>query len=295
MASQTPAVREVDAHQPAQRDVEGRHRLGRRARHGRAERQPAARPEPVHRPGQPGTPPRPSTARRPAGCRAAGCARTPSSVSTSLMVARAAAIETGLPNSVPPTATCGLSSSRPPGRCSTAATSSVIPYAPSGMPAAIDLPTVTKSGVEAPPPGQPAGTDHLRVRLVVGQQRAGTPGQLAQAVVEAVVRHQQPDVVGERRLGDHHRDLAAGERALEGLEVVERHHERACGDVVRQAVLLRHQAAVRRARPARRRSGRGTCRRRTAPSRGRSVTRAIRMTSVLALVAASVNCHSGRP
>ena len=142
------------------------------------------------------------------------------------MVARAAAIETGLPNSVPPTATCGLSSSRPPGRCRTAAASSVIPYAPSGMPAAIDLPTVTKSGVEAPPPGEPAGADDLGVRLVVRQQGAGTSGHLAQACVEAVVRHQEADVVGQRRLGDHHRHVAARERALQGVEVVERHDER---------------------------------------------------------------------
>ena len=81
-------------------------------------------------------------------------------------------------------------------------------------------------GREPPPPGESAGTDDLGVRLVVGQQRAGTPGHLTQALVEAVVRHQEPDVVGERRLGDHHRHLAGREHALQGVEVVERHDER---------------------------------------------------------------------
>ena len=70
------------------------------------------------------------------------------------------------------------------------------------------------------------------------------PGHLTQALVEAVVRHQQTHVVGERRLGDHHCHLTARERALHSVEVVERHDERPGGDVVRQAVLLRHQAAV---------------------------------------------------
>ena len=99
-------------------------------------------------------------------------------------------------------------------------------------------------GGEPPPPGEPAGADDLGVRLVVRQQRAGTPGQLAQALVEAVVRHQEADVVGQRRLGDHHGHLAGRERALQGVEVVERYDERPGGDVVRQAGLLRHQAAV---------------------------------------------------
>ena len=43
------------------------------------------------------------------------------------MVARAAAIESGLANNVPPVATVPFSSSRPPGRSRTSATSAVMP------------------------------------------------------------------------------------------------------------------------------------------------------------------------
>ena len=50
-----------------------------------------------------------------------------SGVSTSPIVARADAIESGLPNSVPPVATVGFSSSRPPGRSRVSATSGVMP------------------------------------------------------------------------------------------------------------------------------------------------------------------------
>ncbi len=153
-------------------------------------------------------------------------------------------METGLPKSVPPTATCGLSSSRPPGRCSTAATSSVIPYAPRGMPAAIDLPTVTKSGasphrrVSPPGPTTCVWVSSYASRVPVRRVTSRRP------LVEAVVRQQEAHVVGEYRLGDHHRHLAPGQRALQGLEVVERYDERAGGDVVRQAGLLGHQPAV---------------------------------------------------
>jgi hypothetical protein len=50
-----------------------------------------------------------------------------SSVSTSAIVARAAAMDSGLPNSVPPVATMPFSSSRLAGRSRTSATGSVIP------------------------------------------------------------------------------------------------------------------------------------------------------------------------
>ena len=76
-----------------------------------------------------------------------------SSVSTSPIVARAAAIESGFPNSVPPVATASFSSERPAGRSRMSATASVIPYAPSGTPPAMDLPIVTISG----------WSDHIRV------------------------------------------------------------------------------------------------------------------------------------
>ena len=107
----------------------------------------------------------------------------------------------------------------------------------------------------------------------------------AQRVVEAVVGHQQADVVGQRRLGDHDRDLAAARaRAPERREVVERDERPSRRRRRAAARAPRRRRAVRpRARPAPRRGGRGTCRRTTGPCRGRSTTRATRIASVLAL------------
>ncbi len=78
------------------------------------------------------------------------------SVSTSSRQARVAAIETGLPASVPPTPPMSTRSrsSRP---ASSAASASDSPYAPTGMPPPIALPMVTTSGVSrqaaVAPPG----------------------------------------------------------------------------------------------------------------------------------------------
>ena len=66
-------------------------------------------------------------------------------VSTSVSVARAAAIDSALANRVPPVATCSAQDAERSGS-STAATAPVIPYAPSGMPLEIALPRTTKSG-----------------------------------------------------------------------------------------------------------------------------------------------------
>ena len=70
-----------------------------------------------------------------------------SGVSTSSIVALAAAIESALPNSVPPIATMSKRSPSGPLNCvRNTAASSRMPQAANGTPAAIDLPAVTKSG-----------------------------------------------------------------------------------------------------------------------------------------------------
>ena len=93
--------------------------------------------------------------------------------------------------------------------------SSVVPQAPNGTPAAIDFPALTKSGSRPHSRGEAARTEHLRMGLVVGEQRAGRPCQLAHPGVEALVRQHQPVVVRHRGLGHHDRDVAAIQRRLE--------------------------------------------------------------------------------
>ena len=77
--------------------------------------------------------------------------------------------------------------------------------------------------------------------LVVGEQGAGRPCQLAHPGVEALVRKHQPVVVRHRGLGHHDGDVAAIQRCLERRQVVEGHQHRVLGHVGRQAVLLGHE------------------------------------------------------
>ena len=97
-----------------------------------------------------GSPARSTAARMPPASRAPRrcvCAYA-SGVRISSIVARAAAIERALPKSVPPVATrCDALAvgALAPG-ASRSAIASVMPQAPNGMPPAIDLPIVTRSG-----------------------------------------------------------------------------------------------------------------------------------------------------
>ena len=58
-----------------------------------------------------------------------------------------------------------------------------------------------------------------------------TTGQLAQLLVEAGLRQDHADV-GHRRLAEHGGHVFAGQRPLQGLEVVERHRAAELGEVV---------------------------------------------------------------
>ena len=121
---------------------------------------------------------------------------------------------------------------------------------------------VTRSGSQAPRRVSPPGADDLRVGLVEREQRAGLAGQSPERVVEPVVGQEQPDVVRDRGLRQHERDVAPLERARQRLDVVERDDDRAARR--RSAGTPRSSGTSgrrRRARPAPRRSGRGTCRR----------------------------------
>ena len=77
-------------------------------------------------------------------------------------------------------------------------------------------------GPQAPRLCRPAGTGTDRVGLVDHEQRACAIAQLAQRLVVAGVGQHDADV-GERRLGEHTRNVAGRERGLEGGEVVELH------------------------------------------------------------------------
>ncbi len=78
----------------------------------------------------------------------------------------------------------------------------------------------------------PARAAADRVRLVDREQRAVPSRQLAQRVVEARLRMDDPDV-RQRRLGQHERDVTVSELALERVDVVElddaRRHRRIDG------------------------------------------------------------------
>ena len=76
------------------------------------------------------------------------------------------------------------------------------------------------------------------VRLVDRQQRARLAGELAQRLVKARLGQDDADV-GQRRLGQHQRDVAGGELALECLDVVELDHPGRLGELHRWADVAR--------------------------------------------------------
>ncbi len=67
---------------------------------------------------------------------------------------------------------------------------------------------------------QPPGPGAQRVRLVDREQRARAAGQLAERVVEPVVREDDPDV-RQRGLGEDAGDVLRAERLLQSVQVVE--------------------------------------------------------------------------
>ena len=113
-------------------------------------------------------------------------------------------------------------------------------------------------GLEAVRGGVAAGPRGDRVRLVDDQQRAGGAGRGAQRVVVAGLGQHDADV-GQRRLGEHARDVAVGELALERLDVVElddarrlrRRHRRADVALARDAPRRRRRASRTSRRPCR--------------------------------------------
>ena len=136
---------------------------------------------------------------------AASSARTRASSSTSPSVARAAASDSALPASVPPT---------PPvsSRSASAARIALGQLAAQAVGADRDaagdrLAERQDVGVKPRAAVQPPGAGADGVRLVDDQQRAGVARELAQAVVEAGVGQHDADV-GQRRLGQHARDVA---------------------------------------------------------------------------------------
>ena len=97
----------------------------------------------------------------------------------------------------------------------------VMPYVPTGMPPPIVLPMTSMSG-SRPRARHAAGAGADRVRLVDDQDRAGAARELADPLEVAGLRQDDPDV-RQRRLDEHRGDLPVGERALERVDIVERH------------------------------------------------------------------------
>ena len=165
------------------------------------------------------------------------------------MVARAAAIDSALPNSVPPIATMSSAPRRGPWPgVRTVAISSVIPHAPNGMPAGDRLAARHEVGRRGPtaavsPPGP---TTCVWVSSYASNVPV-SPGHLAQPLVEArPPAGSEPDVVRERGLGQHDRHVAgpasarsSASRSLNGTTTVRARSRRAG-----RPSLLRHQRAV---------------------------------------------------
>ena len=141
------------------------------------------------------------------------------SVSTSPSVARIAAVDRTLPASVPPTPPTSTRSASACARIC-AATASVMPYAPDGMPPPMLLPMTKMSGCEVPQGRAAARARRDRVRLVDEQQRAVLRAELAHCVEEARLGQHDADV-GQRGLHDEHRDVTMCEACLDRRDVVE--------------------------------------------------------------------------
>ena len=141
-----------------------------------------------------------------------------SSVRTCSSVARVAATDRALPASVPPTPPVSMRSM--PSWASDPVRELVAHAVRTRRDARRDrLPDRDDVRLEAPGQGAAARPGREGVGLVVDQERAVAPGQLADPLEVARVRQHDPDV-GERRLHEHGRHVAVGQLALEPLEVV---------------------------------------------------------------------------
>ena len=168
------------------------------------------------------------------------------------------------------------------------------------MPPPIVLPMTSMSGSNPPLAGDAARAGADRVGLVVDEDRPVAARELAHALEVAGVGQHDPDV-RQRRLDEQRRDLPVRERAVERLEVVERHDARG----QRRVDLPARGCRAAQTDPIAPVDGRG---RRTSrrPSRDSStrgprragrpvIARASRSENRFASVAVSVNCHDGSP
>ena len=105
-----------------------------------------------------------------------------------------------------------------------------MPYAATGTPPPMVLPTTTRSGSRPHARGASSGTGAQRVRLVDDEQHVVPAGHLADPVEVAVVGEHDADV-RQRRLHQQAGDVALGQPTVQGAEVVERHHRGRRGHV----------------------------------------------------------------
>ena len=173
-----------------------------------------------------GSPCRSMTACTPSVNRSASGIATAKSSSRSAeeSAARAAESAIALAVSVPPTPETSASAVSMSG-VRRSATSSVMPYAASGTPPAIGLPTTRRSGSRPQARVAPPGARAQGVRLVDDQQHVVLAGDLADRFGVALVREHDADV-GERRLHEQAGHVALGQPPVERVEVVEGHHGR---------------------------------------------------------------------
>jgi hypothetical protein len=166
-----------------------------------------------------------------------------------------------------------------------------MPYAPRGMPPAIDLPTTSRSGSRFQWAVSPPGPDTSV--CVLSTMRARLRHQPAQAGVKPI-RGPDHTGVGDRRLGQYAGDVTAGKLPLDGLKVVvldQPHMPRgvwrntqALGDHALGLELAQQLIGMPVILPVehQHRGATGEC-------------SATRIASVLACVDDNVNCHVGSP
>src|SRR4030095_2174992 len=90
----------------------------------------------------------------------------------------------------------------------------------------------------------PTVADDVRVRLVVREHGAARSGPGPELFVPALLRRQQMDVVGQRRLGQDDRHVTRLERRAQPLDVVELGDPDAPGYALREPALDRSGAPV---------------------------------------------------
>ena len=140
------------------------------------------------------------------------------SVSTSVNVARAAASDSALPASVPPTPPVSTRST-PSSDVTRSATAALSPYAPIGMPPPIALPIVTMSGSSDHACVQPPGpAENVCVSSLISSVPAARVTRAD--AVEVALLGQDDAHVRERRLHQHRGHVAVGQLPLEPDEVV---------------------------------------------------------------------------